>query len=264
MRDDFPKVVIDVVARRAGMRCSFPSCRQLTSGPRSEHGKAISIGVAAHITAASPGGPRYDETLPSEDRASAVNGIWLCQNHAKLIDNDEIKYTAAILRAWKAGAEEAARAEVTGESVANPGAVAVASMSRSADPEEACIEFLRLENLQMPREQIGALFGKAIVMTDGAGERAGWEVFGANAADASNLPDVLDFFASRSPQVRREHRLARHDLAVVSYGKNACEGERLALTLMEELREQIQVLRVRVLFGFVAYGQFTGIAMTGG
>ena len=42
------------------------------------------------------------------------------------------------------------------------------------------------------------------------------------------------------------------------------EGERLALTLMEELREQIQVLRVRVLFGFVAYGQFTGIAMTAG
>jgi hypothetical protein len=33
------------------------------------------------------------------------NGIWLCQNCAKLIDNDERRYTVAALRQWKAVAE---------------------------------------------------------------------------------------------------------------------------------------------------------------
>jgi hypothetical protein len=50
--------------------------------------KPLILGVAAHITAASPDGPRYDQNLSSEQRKSPDNGIWLCQNCAKLVDND--------------------------------------------------------------------------------------------------------------------------------------------------------------------------------
>lgn len=65
--------------------------------------------MAAHITAASRKGPRYDKTLSAEGRCSIENAIWLCQNCAKLIDNDAARYTVDLLRQWKRLSEEAAR-----------------------------------------------------------------------------------------------------------------------------------------------------------
>lgn len=110
-RDDFSGGVKEVLAHRAGFRCSDPSCRALTVGPAiARSGGRMSVGVAAHITAASPGGPRYDPTLSPEQRISVENGLWLCQNHAKEIDNDTIHFTVDVLRAWKNDAEETARA----------------------------------------------------------------------------------------------------------------------------------------------------------
>src|SRR5712691_4284186 len=75
MRDDFPTAVKGTLARRVGMHCSNPECRKLTSGPREDPSQAVNIGVAAHITAASPGGPRYDPSLTPEERRSASNGM---------------------------------------------------------------------------------------------------------------------------------------------------------------------------------------------
>jgi hypothetical protein len=112
MRDEFSADVKDILARRAGIRCSNPDCRRPSSGPRDAPDKAVNIGVAAHITAATPGGPRYDESLSSEGRKAIENGIWLCQNCAKLIDNDAERFTTNILRRWKSLAEEAARLNV--------------------------------------------------------------------------------------------------------------------------------------------------------
>ena len=65
--------------------------------------------MAAHITAASPGGPRYDPSRTPEERRSVANGIWLCQNCAHLIDTDKDRFSVDILRLWKAQSEEAAR-----------------------------------------------------------------------------------------------------------------------------------------------------------
>lgn len=113
MRDDFTPQTRDVLARRVGMRCSNPECAQQTSGPRYDPQKAVNIGVAAHITAASRDGPRFDASLTSEQRKSVDNGIWLCQNCAKLVDNDQHRFTVAMLREWKETAEEAARKAVT-------------------------------------------------------------------------------------------------------------------------------------------------------
>jgi len=109
MRDDFNAEVKRNVANRVNSFCSNPSCRAATSGPNSDITKAVNIGVAAHITAASEGGPRYaSEMLPSE-RSHASNAIWLCQNCAKLIDNDPSYYTVAKLNSWKAAAETEAQ-----------------------------------------------------------------------------------------------------------------------------------------------------------
>lgn len=109
MRDDFSNDVKETLARRVNMRCSNPKCRKTTSGPNILPEKSINIGVAAHITAASPGGPRYDTSISPEMRKSIHNGIWLCQNCAKLIDSDPRQYKVDLLLDWKRIAEEFAR-----------------------------------------------------------------------------------------------------------------------------------------------------------
>jgi hypothetical protein len=107
-RDDFLMGTRELLAKRVGYKCSNPNCGQATSGPQTDPTRAINIGVAAHVSGASPGGPRYDASLSSEARADAANGIWLCQNCAKLVDNDTERYTIAILAEWKRIAEQAA------------------------------------------------------------------------------------------------------------------------------------------------------------
>lgn len=105
-RDDFTETTKRNAALRVGYRCSFKGCNRPTVGASLENiNKASSIGVAAHICAASPGGPRYDANMSADERKDISNCIWMCQNHAHLIDTDEIKYTVALLRQWKLEAE---------------------------------------------------------------------------------------------------------------------------------------------------------------
>ncbi len=113
-RDDFSRRTLDTLAKRVGVRCSNPGCRKLTTGPREACDHIINIGVAAHITAASVGGPRYDPHMTVEGRRSPANGIWLCQNCAKLVDNDPDHYTADLLLKWKRRSEQAALTEIEG------------------------------------------------------------------------------------------------------------------------------------------------------
>lgn len=117
-RDNFPSSVRKALAARVNYRCSNPECRLATTGPSHDPGKSVDVGVAAHITAAAAGGERYDPSLTKEERKSAENGIWLCQNHAKLVDNDSVRYTVEVLREWKDEAESAARAEIEGSAPA--------------------------------------------------------------------------------------------------------------------------------------------------
>ena len=115
MRDDFTTATTDALAKRVGVRCSNPACRRPTSGPRTDAAKVVNIGVAAHITAAAAGGPRYDPALLAEQRSSIKNGIWLCQNCAKLVDNDPDRFTVAALTQWKHRSEATALAALTGQ-----------------------------------------------------------------------------------------------------------------------------------------------------
>lgn len=108
MRNDFSVSTKEILARRVAYRCSNPECRKPTSGPQSDPSKAVNLGVAAHITAASPGGPRFDATLVESKRVSGENGLWLCQTCAKLVDNDPTRYTVESLLTWKREAERRA------------------------------------------------------------------------------------------------------------------------------------------------------------
>jgi len=112
-RDDFSKKTRRQVAEEVAFRCSNPDCMSPTIGPAATPGEIIDIGVAAHITAASSGGPRFDASLTSEQRKSAANAIWLCQSCAKQVDSDTSTHTVAMLRKWKQDAIDlAARALV--------------------------------------------------------------------------------------------------------------------------------------------------------
>lgn len=112
LRDEFTSSVKRILAQRVQYRCSNPGCGANTSGPQANPVKAINLGVAAHITAASPDGPRYDPLLAPKQRAGISNAIWLCQNCAKLVDNDPSQFTVDGLREWKERAEMEARARI--------------------------------------------------------------------------------------------------------------------------------------------------------
>ena len=108
MRDDFSAKTKEILAKRVTYKCSNPDCKKPTIGPNSDPNKTVLIGVAAHITAASVGGPRYKAALTQEERVDIDNGIWLCQNCSTLIDKDEAKFTVKIIEAWKTSAEDEA------------------------------------------------------------------------------------------------------------------------------------------------------------
>lgn len=113
-RDEFPKSVVTYLANEVGNCCSL--CAWPTSGPSTEPRKNSNAGTAAHITAASKLGPRFDENLSPEQRRSHENGIWCCRTHGKLVDDDISTYNVAFLRVAKARAiERARRSQMSGD-----------------------------------------------------------------------------------------------------------------------------------------------------
>ncbi|WP_019910333.1 HNH endonuclease [Paenibacillus sp. HW567] len=112
MRDEFTSKTKELLFKRVGGRCSNPNCRKATSAPHTDINKSINVGIAAHITAAELNGPRYDPNMSSEERKSVENGIWLCQDHAKLIDCDEMRYTVEIIKEWRTISEKAALLDI--------------------------------------------------------------------------------------------------------------------------------------------------------
>jgi hypothetical protein len=88
--------------------CSNPDCRAPTKGPHTDDARAVHVGVAAHIHAAAPNGPRYDAAQTPDERASVENGIYLCRMCADRIDKDATRFTAEMLHDWKALAKKAA------------------------------------------------------------------------------------------------------------------------------------------------------------
>jgi hypothetical protein len=102
-RHNFPAGIVVKVAERAAYICSNPSCHRVTIGPdQSASHLSIKTGEAAHICAASPGGPRYDMSQSEAERKGISNAIWLCGSCADLIDkNGGRGYPTEHLRKWK-------------------------------------------------------------------------------------------------------------------------------------------------------------------
>lgn len=108
MRDDFTKATKEILAKRVAWRCSFLGCNRITIGPGQDNSSQIvNVGEAAHITAASLKGPRYDDQMSPQERVAVDNGIWMCRQHAKMIDSDFQNYSAQTLHQWKKIAEQA-------------------------------------------------------------------------------------------------------------------------------------------------------------
>lgn len=107
-RHDFAAATIRQLSDRVGSVCSNPECGAATRGPHSDEDKATNVGAACHIHAAAPGGPRYDPHQTEEERRSISNGIWLCRTCGTLVDADEARFPAPLLRLWRAQAEYAA------------------------------------------------------------------------------------------------------------------------------------------------------------
>jgi len=119
-RDEFSAKNKETLAKRVGTVCSNPDCRCSTYGPHTKSEKHVSRGVAAHISAAAAGGSRYDATITSEQRASIENGIWLCENCAKLIDSDTEAFPSDLLIEWKTRAEKRASKALKSPAIATP------------------------------------------------------------------------------------------------------------------------------------------------
>ncbi|MDE5698538.1 MAG: hypothetical protein K2I96_14200 [Lachnospiraceae bacterium] len=108
-RDDFTRKTIEIMAKRVGCRCCNPEGRILPCGSAVSEESYVNIGVAVHIAAAVSGGKRYRAEMTMQERSSIDNGLWLCQDCAKVIDSNEKKYTAELLKGWKQSAELEAR-----------------------------------------------------------------------------------------------------------------------------------------------------------
>ncbi len=100
-RDNFSQPIKTELSLRAAHFCSNPRCLRLTAGPRSGVLRGLATGHAAHICAASPGGPRYDPDQSEADRRSAANGLWLCRECGDMVDKDGVGFSADELRVWK-------------------------------------------------------------------------------------------------------------------------------------------------------------------
>ncbi len=145
-RDNFSEKTKRTLAERVGLRCSSPGCERPTHGPSLCDTDRVNIGVAAHITSASAGtkekpGPRYDPLLTSAKRKDITNGIWLCQNCAKLIDSDIKSFPVALLLQWKKDAEALAF-----EAVATSGAIRQRTAMKLDDADKEYLKSLTLPN----------------------------------------------------------------------------------------------------------------------
>jgi hypothetical protein len=173
---DFASKVKEIIAGRAGYRCSWPGCDESTVGPGADADDIEKKGVAAHIFAAAAGGkaPRGTGGLSALERAKAANGLWLCQDHAKLVDSDRGKnYPATLLQAWKALHESRIAAEVEKVPIGKSG----------------WLERITVEKSRVIERGATLVFGKVtlIVGSNGNGKSALCEWISACAGGESDL-----------------------------------------------------------------------------
>jgi nucleoside phosphorylase len=130
----------------SGGRCAFPDCATnliLESGAL--------LAEIAHITASSPGGPRFDQGQREEQRHGFENLILLCPNHHALIDSDPERYDSRRLYEMKALHERKIRQRLdaagTDRPVLQP--PAATQLARQIDPSVADVAIVTALPLEL-------------------------------------------------------------------------------------------------------------------
>ncbi len=143
VRDNFSQSTVTEIGKAVGYRCSNPDCRRPTVAANAKQDGIVTLAVAAHICAASPGGPRYNAAQTQSERRSKDNGIWLCQNCGRLVDADPASYPVEKLKEWKRSAQEKAFHELVAPSQPSPSAEAarIGSLIASDNREGADTSF---------------------------------------------------------------------------------------------------------------------------
>jgi hypothetical protein len=196
--NEFTRDTKQHLARSVNYLCSKCGCP--TSGPKSGASTSMTIGKAAHISAAAPGGPRFDPSLTPEQRRHYDNGIWMCSNHASLIDEDWRSYSSEQLREMKQEAEERA-ADALRRSGALEGrrSPSVEMQWRPPATGETRPGYLGLHHVAFVLSQHGKQRARAVI-----------EVEGSTGSDAVRA------WISNGAEVRHEHRgLRRGEPCVV-------------------------------------------------
>lgn len=101
IREEFSIPTKKIIASRAGYKCSYPDCNKTLIGPGDMNNNFVIIGECAHIFSAKPDGPRGDGGLTKEQIKRPENGIFLCRNHHKIVDDKMNNYSSDILIRFK-------------------------------------------------------------------------------------------------------------------------------------------------------------------
>lgn len=105
-RDNFSNGTRHRLSDQVDHHCVFPGCWTLTSVPRPEGKGRVTVSHAAHVSAASENGPRYNPELTPEQRRALANGANLCATHATLVDRQSDRYPAETIQGWQGAAVE--------------------------------------------------------------------------------------------------------------------------------------------------------------
>jgi len=203
---------------------------------------AVNLGVAAHITAASVGGPRFQEDYSEQNRKGIQNGIWLCQNCAKLIDNDATHYTVELLSRWKSISERLAHSALYGNVIPLPlhfveelitlteiragdvletmdylGQKAVTAYRSDHTPEKVTKENQLLETIEhaLASQDPAALHRLAnqIILRDGPSRWAEYETEASLVGKLEKLKDrFLHLHAKHKTELRKGHFISAHEI----------------------------------------------------
>lgn len=82
---------------KAASRCSFPECKKELIMDETETDDPSIMGEECHIVARENGGPRGNTSLSKEKRDLYSNLVLMCNNHHKVIDDQEKAYTIEVL-----------------------------------------------------------------------------------------------------------------------------------------------------------------------
>ncbi len=90
-----------ILCCRSGGICAFPGCNRELVEPCTEKDEESFVGILAHINSYSPGHPRHNLNMTTEEVNSASNIILLCPTHHKIVDDQTNTYTVEDLMKMK-------------------------------------------------------------------------------------------------------------------------------------------------------------------